>query len=81
MDDDLIFQLVASITATLCSGASLAFWLLYTEVLKQVEWRRKPLIYSQVITGGMIILGWIISMLLALERAITDNAVQGKIVL
>jgi hypothetical protein len=76
MELDLIFQLVASTTATLCSVASLAFWLLYTEALSQGKRNKKQLIYSQIMIGGIIILGSVASMLLALKRTTADNGKQ-----
>lgn len=76
MELDLIFQLVASTTATLCSVASLAFWLLYTEALSRGKRNKQQLIYSQIMIGGIIILGSVASMLLALKRTTTDNGKQ-----
>ncbi|KAJ5418709.1 uncharacterized protein N7487_002259 [Penicillium crustosum] len=76
MELDLIFHLVASTTATLCSVASLAFWLLYTEALSQGKRNKKQLIYSQIMIGGIIILGSVASMLLALKRTTADNVLD-----
>ena len=76
MELDLIFQLVASTTATLCSVASPAFWLLYTEAINQGKRNKKQLIYSQIMIGGIIILGSVASMLLALKRTTADNGTQ-----
>lgn len=76
MELDLIFQLVASTTATLCSIASLAFWLSYTEALTQGKRKKKQLIYSQIMIGGIVILGSVASMVLTLKRATADNGTQ-----
>ncbi|KAJ6064751.1 hypothetical protein N7444_000404 [Penicillium canescens] len=79
MELDLIFQLVASTTATLCSVASLAFWLLYTEALSRGKRNKQQLIYSQIMIGGIIILGSVVSMLLALKRTTADNDLSRSI--
>jgi hypothetical protein len=76
MDLGLIFQLVASTTAMLCSGSSLAFWLLYTNALNQTERSKNGLIYSQIIIGGIIILGSIVSMILAFKTTAPNNGTQ-----
>lgn len=76
MELDLIFQLVASTTATLCSVASLAFWLLFTEALSPGKRNKQQLIYSQIMIGGIIILGSVASMLLTLKRTTADNGKQ-----
>ena len=68
MDHDLIFQLIASIVAMIFSAASLASWLFNTETLGQKGWSRKPLIFTQIIIGGIIILGSIASMILTVKR-------------
>lgn len=67
MDFGLIFQLIASTTAMLFSGSSLAFWLLYTNALNQTKRNKNRLIYSQIIIGGIIILGSIAFMVLTLK--------------
>lgn len=76
MELDLIFQLVASTTATLCSVASLAFWLSHTEALNQGKRNNKQLIYSQIMIDGIIILGLVASVVLAVKGTTADNGTQ-----
>ncbi|KAJ5993343.1 hypothetical protein N7451_009067 [Penicillium sp. IBT 35674x] len=73
MDHDLIFQLIASTVAMIFSAASLASWLFNTETIGQKGWSRKPLIFTQIIIGGIIILGSIASMVLAVKRVTSDD--------
>ncbi|KAL2840805.1 hypothetical protein BJY01DRAFT_16130 [Aspergillus pseudoustus] len=69
MDAQAIFQLTASTAASVCSGASLAFWLLSAEVWKQPAFHKKPVLLSQAIIGGVIIIGSIVSIVLAIRQA------------
>ncbi|KAJ6019010.1 hypothetical protein N7522_001077 [Penicillium canescens] len=60
--------------AVLCSGASLMFWLLNSEVLGQ-EKRTKAIIYGQIIIGATIILGSIASIPLAVQIPLSENEI------
>ncbi|KAJ5998013.1 hypothetical protein N7522_009673 [Penicillium canescens] len=60
--------------AVLCSGASLMFWLLHSEVLGQEE-RTKAIIYGQMIIGASIILGSIASIPLAVQIPLSENEI------
>lgn len=74
MDSRLIFQLTASAIASICSGASLAFWLLSTEALSQPGLSKKRLILSQAVIGGVIILGSVVSVFLAIRQVYSKNS-------
>lgn len=55
------------------SAASLVSWLFNTETICQKGWSKKPLILTQIIIGGIIILGSIASMILAVKRITSDD--------
>jgi hypothetical protein len=65
MDSALIFQLTASILASICCGGSLAFWLLSIKSMSLRRLSKEPLISSQAVIGGFVFLGSTASILLA----------------
>ncbi|TQB67760.1 hypothetical protein MPDQ_004812, partial [Monascus purpureus] len=73
MDAQTTFQLTASTAASACSGASLAFWLLSVEARKQPAFHKKPVLLSQAVIGGVIIIGSIVSIVLAIRLASSNS--------
>lgn len=69
MDSEVIFQLTASIIASIFCGASLAFWLLSIDAMSLQRLSKEPLISSQAVIGGFVFLGSITSVFLALLAA------------
>jgi hypothetical protein len=65
----MVFQLTASIIASIFCGASLAFWLLSIDAMSLQRLSKEPLISSQAAIGGLVFLGSIASILLALLTA------------
>ncbi|KAL2811824.1 hypothetical protein BDW59DRAFT_177057 [Aspergillus cavernicola] len=73
MDSRLIFQLTASAIASVCSGASLALWILSTEALSQPGLTKRRLILSQAVVSGVIILGSVVSVFLTIRQVNSQN--------
>lgn len=69
MNSEVVFQLTASIIASIFCGASLAFWLLSNDAMSLQRLSKEPLISSQAVIGGFVFLGSIASILLALLAA------------
>ncbi|KAL4923031.1 uncharacterized protein BDV17DRAFT_25722 [Aspergillus undulatus] len=68
MDAQEIFQLAASTAASACSGASLAFWLLSIGAPHQPAFHSKPVLLSQAVIGGALIIGSITSIVLTIQQ-------------
>jgi hypothetical protein len=79
MDSALIFQLTASILASICSAGSLAFWLLSININLQ-RLSKEPLIASQAVIGCFVFLGSIASILLAFLNA-KPNLKDGRLLI
>lgn len=76
MDSELIFQLTASTIASICCGASLAFWLLSIKAMSLRRLSKEPLISTQAVIGGFVFLGSSASILLAFLQV---NAKDGRL--
>jgi hypothetical protein len=66
MAPEVVFQLTASTIASIFCGASLIFWLLSIKAMSLQRLSKEPLISSQVVIGGFVLLGSIASIPLTL---------------
>lgn len=78
MDSAPIFQLTASILASICCGGSLAFWLLSIKAMSLRRLSKEPLISGQALIGGFAFLGSIASILLVFLIA-NPNPEEGRL--
>ncbi|KAL4993998.1 hypothetical protein BDV10DRAFT_177702 [Aspergillus recurvatus] len=67
MDAQGTFQLAASTAASACTGASLALWLLSIGA-NQPAFHSKPVLLSQAVIGGILIIGPITSVVLTIQQ-------------
>lgn len=73
MDTDLLFQLTASVVASVCYGIGFFVWLMSIRIFNLRAIAEKPLISSQVVLGGIALLGVIVSTLLVFVEVKPTN--------